>query len=287
MGLDCRAIRQLANLLKNPDKKLRSCICLGRPNYMGVDKETRRLCADLGIPVSPDMLASGYREGFADPFLRALGLTELTHLDVDGREGAQILHDLNNEIPREHWDKFDLVLDNGTLEHVYNLPMALKNCIRLVKPGGYVVVMVPANNQCGHGFVQLSPEMFYRTFSKENGFDDQSCIMMDCGPLSRDYVIHDPATAGHRHVFFNSTPVVLYGQARKVESVEPFKNGWPQQSDCLLYWNKVKAKEDVSELRYEAPKWQVFLLENFPRFGRFLQGFKFSPLNPNFRLKDF
>src|SRR5947209_20474751 len=95
---------------------------------------------------------------------RAFGIQDLDHMDILSSEGATIIHDLNIRVPEMFSNRFDLVLDNGTVEHIFNLPEAFENCARLCKVGGHVVIVSPANNLCGHGFFQLSPELFFRAF---------------------------------------------------------------------------------------------------------------------------
>jgi 2-polyprenyl-3-methyl-5-hydroxy-6-metoxy-1,4-benzoquinol methylase len=53
------------------------------------------------------------------------------------------------------------VFDGGTLEHIFDYPTAIKNCMKMVKPGGHLLLTTPANNWFGHGFYQFSPELFY------------------------------------------------------------------------------------------------------------------------------
>jgi len=59
------------------------------------------------------------------------------------------------------------VIDGGTLEHVFNFPVAIKNAMQMVRAGGRLSLSPPANNYFGHGFYQFSPELFYRVLSAE------------------------------------------------------------------------------------------------------------------------
>jgi hypothetical protein len=52
----------------------------------------------------------------------------------------------------------DLAIDGGTLEYVFNLPMAVGNLMGLVK-GGAAYTQSPCNSLAGHGFYQFSPEI--------------------------------------------------------------------------------------------------------------------------------
>ena len=69
-------------------------------------------------------------------------------------------------------NKYTLVIDGGCLEHIFNFPVAIKNCMEMLQEGGHFIGITPANNLMGHGFYQFSPELYFRIFSKENGFAD-------------------------------------------------------------------------------------------------------------------
>jgi hypothetical protein len=282
MGLDYRTVRFLGNAIFSPHHP-KSCVCLGRPHYFGVNKETVRLCQEFNLKITPELLEGTYRQRFADAVLKAFGLTKLDHMDVFPGEGATIIHDLNHPIPDNLRNQFEVVLDNGTLEHVFNVPQALENFAGLCSVGGHVAMIAPANNYCGHGFFQFSPELFFRTFSDSNGFTDAQVTLLEYGIRGRNIPVVDPAKKASRLEFVNSTQVVLVGTARKVRDKQPFWTEWPQQSDYVLYWN---AAESRKKLEHQAPGFEVFLLNTFPRLSRILQAIKFSSLNPKLRIRS-
>ena len=55
-------------------------------------------------------------------------------------------------------NRFSALLDAGTIEHVFNFPQAIRNCMEMVKVGGHFIQVTVANNFIGHGFYQFSPE---------------------------------------------------------------------------------------------------------------------------------
>src|SRR5689334_5235203 len=70
---------------------------------------------------------------YADPIIQAMGASTVEAMDYSDYQGATLLHDLNQPIPIEWHERFDLVLDGGTLEHVFNLPTALASCMQMLK----------------------------------------------------------------------------------------------------------------------------------------------------------
>src|ERR1039458_2926109 len=74
--------------------------------------------------------------GFAEPFFSAFGARQVHSLDASAFEGADFVHDLNCPVEENLKQRFDLVFDGGTLEHVFNLPTAQKNCMEMLCENG-------------------------------------------------------------------------------------------------------------------------------------------------------
>lgn len=194
---------------------------------------------------------------FADPYLRLLGARELHALDVSDYEGADIVHDLNEPVPAELERRFDLVLDGGSLEHVFDVATALRNYMRMVRVGGRLVVATMADGHCGHGFYQLSPELFFRALSERSGYRVERLHLagedLDFSrPIAGVNVVHDTSNGGrwevadpevvHERVQLRGRGgVVLLVEARRVADVEPLAEP-PQQSDYEPLWTRPGAR---------------------------------------------
>lgn len=113
-----------------------------------------------------------------EAFFQALGGLETVALDSSAYEGAEIVWDLNQPVPAEHEARFGLILDGGTLEHVFDTRTALANVARMLRPGGRVVHTNPATNYLAHGFYQFSPT-FYYDFYGANAFSDLRCYIAE------------------------------------------------------------------------------------------------------------
>ena len=104
-------------------------------------------------------------------FFAALGFEHVDAVDVSDHEGANLTFDLNSpEMPAEIQDSYDLVLDCGTMEHVFDVPQVLRHIFALTKVGGYIIHVMPGNNFYDHGFYQFSPTLFHDYYSY-NYFD--------------------------------------------------------------------------------------------------------------------
>ena len=141
---------------------------------------------------------------------------------------------MNLPIPDELKSRFSVVIDGGTLEHVFNFPQALKNSMEMVAVGGHFLAVTPCNNYMGHGFYQFSPELFFRAFSEENGFKLED-VFICRWPRGRWYRVSDPKVIGTRVELINHYPTSLFVQAKRLRKTEVFATT-PQQSDYVANW---------------------------------------------------
>jgi SAM-dependent methyltransferase len=166
----------------------------------------------------------------------------LTVLDISDYESARLIHDLNRPVPAELHERFDVVIEAGSLEHIFNFPVAVGNLMRMLKVGGFMYLTVPANNLCGHGFYQFSPELMFRVFTPDNGFELKGVKIAqarfpgtELAPVRRVYEVADPVRVGSRVGLLSSRPAMLMVEACKTSGVEPFRPP-PQQSDYVAAW---------------------------------------------------
>lgn len=187
--------------------------------------------------VDAHALISG-NNGYCEPFLRVLGATTTDSIDVSDYERATILHEMNTPIPEALKQRFDTLIDSGSLEHIFNFPVAIKNCMEMVREGGRFISITPANNFFGHGFYQFSPELFFRVLSPENGFRVDRMIFFEDDYIARWYSVADPLEVRSRVEILNTTPSYLFVVASRVKVVPVFEQP-PQQSDYQFQsWNE-------------------------------------------------
>jgi hypothetical protein len=99
-------------------------------------------------------------------FASHLGYTDYMELDINQR--ADVKFDLNLPIPARLKNKFDLVWDAGSVEHVMNVNQAISNLIALAKVGGKIVHTQFIGDQTNAGYWTISPN-FYLDFYPANG----------------------------------------------------------------------------------------------------------------------
>jgi len=163
--------------------------------------------------------------------------TNVESVDNSNYEGATYVHDMNQPIPTGLAGRFDTVFDGGCLEHIYNAPQALKNCSLFCKPGGQILHVLPANNFCGHGFWQFSPELFFSLYSKSNGYADTQVFIADLSNTKQWYQVKEPANGQRVNVM---SPNSLYVLVRTVLKDADFNHAHVQQSDYVFEWDGLK-----------------------------------------------
>ena len=185
----------------------------------------------LNIPINQDV--------YADKLLKQhFNLSSLNALDYSSFEDADIIHDLN--VPLENSKKqFDTVVDFGTTEHVFNVTECLKNISNLCKVKGCIVHCLPANNNCGHGFWQFSPELFFSIYNDKNGFNETEIFLINLFDKKNWYKINKQ-NSGERLELNSAEPLYLLVKTKKIG-----KNLYQNinQSDYEKQWSNVKHLE--------------------------------------------
>lgn len=190
---------------------------------------------------------------WADAFFRALGATQLDVLDHSAYEGATVLHDLNQPLPAGETRRYDVVFDGGVIEHVFDCANAFRSCMQLTKVGGHLCVCSIANNECGHGFYQFSPELFFRLFDTANGFTLRSVLVEEQRLRgTRWYAVTDPAALGARVVCINGSPLHIKALARK-EQADAGRAPVVIQADYQRAWRESEVQVGSSAPRLHAP----------------------------------
>lgn len=121
----------------------------------------------------PEMRAQGF---LSDVYLmRRLGFDACVSMDYSAYEGCDIVFDLN--APKAPNERFEVIFDGGTLEHVFHFPNALANLFEMTKVQGRIIHASPSSNHIDHGFYMFSPTLFW-DYYKANRFEmNQFCLI--------------------------------------------------------------------------------------------------------------
>lgn len=243
MGIIYADVRNLLETFSSPTTG-RRVITLGRLSvYVHAAEVTqlRKLCTE---PRALEFWKT-YRWGeFSERlFKEVFNCAVVDSLDVSDYQDATVIQDLQTPIPETLANRYDLVIDGGTLEHVFNVPVAMKNVLRLAAKGGMIYLNSPSNNLSGHGFYQFSPELMYRVLSEANGMQPvlnrigiARFPSIEKSSRHRVYDVVDPDSVKSRVGLLCSRPVYLMVMARKIGDIEPFTSP-VLQSDYTRTWS--------------------------------------------------
>ena len=243
MGLDSASIKFLC-AAKSFGVDFSNLLMIGRQSLFAEESALHSVFSVLGVDA--DAKAFLRANEYGEEFFSLLGAREINSLDYSTYEDATIVHDMNAPIPDELGQRFSVVYDGGTLEHVFNVPQALKNCLEMVQVGGYFVQANVANNFMGHGFWQFSPELIFRVCSPENGFEVHGVFLHEVKTRGGWYSVSDPREVGQRVFLCNSAPTYILTIAKKTSAEKIFANP-PLQSDYSAIWNQTS--DDRSDVQ--------------------------------------
>lgn len=139
-----------------------SLITLGRQHLDFGPLELQRIADDCGAPLRPQM--SDAAPMTQEEFFGRQGVDDVHSLDISDFEGASHLLDLNAPpelLSAELRSAYDIVLNGGTLEHVFHFVNGLTNTLEMVRVGGVFVHIGPLHNYVDHGFYHFSPTLFF------------------------------------------------------------------------------------------------------------------------------
>jgi len=128
-------------------------------------------------------------------FFSALGFDTVHSCDVSDCDASTFNFDLNLEVPDHFHNKYDVIIDSGTVEHIFNLPQVLRNIHLMLKPNGRVIFMAtPTNNYVDHGYYMFSPVLLYEYY------------------LANRYEIHSSFIINHTQTWFDDSCEIIYYQ---------------------------------------------------------------------------
>src|SRR5438309_11541698 len=127
MGIDKASVRILLEGLE-AGASFDHVLTIGRQELHIKRGELTSLLSRHGIDVSPESVKKIFTDasGYCEPLFRLLGARKVDSLDISSFEGASILHDMNEPLPEALSERFTFVFDGGSIEHVFQYPVALK-----------------------------------------------------------------------------------------------------------------------------------------------------------------
>ena len=179
--------------------------------------------------------------------LTNFGSVKVDSYDYSDYEGATFTCDLNKPLPSNLTGPeylYDTIMDPGSIEHIFNIPQAFKNISDMCKIGGTILHALPTNNYCGHGFWQISPELFFSLYSEANGYAETEVFLAGLNDYKNWYKVKKPEN-GIRRILVNWSEVNALVRTKKVQNVSHYT---VQQSDYVHFWKEGKPKLNTNPL---------------------------------------
>ena len=225
MGIDIHALQLLKHNQKTNGK-------LGRTITLG------RLSVLLGPKLAKKWVGTDQGAWCEDLLMRHFGATEVDSIDNSHYEGAKIIFDYNQPVPKELHQQYDTVIDFGCSEHIFNVAQVFKNTADICKIGGRILHILPADNFCGHGFYQFTPEFFLSIYSNKNGYRDTEIFLSDLYNYKEWHKVSKPEGGERINIKTRNETYILV--ITKKNSEVALK---AQQSDYQHIWNESQSAQ--------------------------------------------
>jgi len=167
VGLDLTSLHFLINSVEKNNNK-ETVLSLGNPTIHFTRKALNKFLKMYSGEIKEfpqDVELNGKN------LFKHLGYKSFLVLDINNDADVDIVWDLNysDNLPDEYLNYFDLLIDPGTLQHVFDIRSCLDCIKKLTKLDGYIYHISPGNNYIDHGFYQISPTLF-QDYYYENQF---------------------------------------------------------------------------------------------------------------------
>ncbi len=146
--------------------------------------------------------------------------SELVSVDLQGSaEGLKL--DLNEPIKLKR--KFDIVMNIGTAEHVFNTYQFFKTVHEYTVPGGFMLHELPSVGWVDHGFYNFQPTFFF-DLAAANGYDIRAMIYGEIDPFRITRIHTRESIAGIFQEKKLGTNAMIFAVFKKPATAEqPFK----------------------------------------------------------------
>ena len=256
------------------------CLMIGRQKLSLTDIQ-------MNSASKRDKIEKNLLQGWAEPFLKYQGCDSVSSLDNSNFESAGLLWNLNQSLSTRKnvsdIESYDLILDYGTSEHIFNPAMSIYNSIKLLKIGGIFNALLPVCGWNDHGFYQFSPSFFYSLDRKDFElqklyffvYDRESVDIIFWDGLSNDFKEHvhgafDGSFAANCLEYMNK-PITAWAVYKKNSKVN--EDNFMHDTQQLIYKEKWNGN-NLDGLNSNSEKLSIYKMPDFIKpylFRRYLR----------------
>jgi len=171
---------------------------------------------NLELDVDNLFVGQNKKQDCAEQFYAHLGFDEYASIDLYD-ERAKFNLDLNNVYQEDVYEeKYDLLCNLGTSEHVFNPGNSFINAHNFVKRGGLMTHFLPTFGHINHGYYNIHP-MLLLDLAKVNNYEVEQIIYLDCHQKrSIDYTEY-LMNGGNDIAMFKGDPSFVYTGKENLE----------------------------------------------------------------------
>lgn len=253
MGFEVNSTNLLLYALKtHPNlSEIKNILTLGRQNILELPKSQKFIYNKME-----------YAENY---FKSLLPSANIDSIDVSDYQNATYTCDLGEQIPLELLEsmlqKYDLVIDFGTIDHIYNVPMALFNSSLFLNKNGVIIHALCANNWINHGFYQISPDLFYSLYSEKNGYFNTEVFLSICKNNKYFYRVNKTINGKRATAESANETYVL---VKSILGSNGFSHSKIYQSDWLPKWNSDALSIGAAKSKNNIIEYKKLLGSRFP-----------------------
>lgn len=174
MGLGIAQVISILELYKLGYLKDKSNVLdIGSQELHLKKNDLKNLCAQTKMDISkidsyPDIDMYPSKPRCSSKYLwESLGIKEYNSIDINEEHGS-LNHDLNLPFEKkDYFNKYDIVTDIGSCEHVFNVPEAYKTIHKITKPGGLIIIHQAKIG--GNGYYQFD-RFFFESLAAANQY---------------------------------------------------------------------------------------------------------------------
>ena len=164
-------------------------LCIANLSVFMTPNEVATLAGQYGISVSAHQFAidemtvsRGVGQVDMRSFFRVVCQTEVDVMDISDYEGAELIADLNDPIDQSLYNRYDVVIDGGTLDNIFDTATALRNFHNFLVPGGRLLCCNTSNSALFNSAYSGLPPDWYFDFFVLNRYADIVLYFSDRKP---------------------------------------------------------------------------------------------------------
>lgn len=170
-------------------------VLIGRQTVLLTVEEAFALIAIEGVEPRGDFLdeidkstiGSGVAQYITDrSFFSMFSDARVIALDVSDYEDAEIIHDLNAELPAKYEAVADFIFNGSCLDNLFDPATAIKSISKMLKPHGRIFHLEHGSPIQG-AFLCYSPEWFFDFYAINNYSDCQNFVCTFGSSLQNDW----------------------------------------------------------------------------------------------------